>query len=51
VNLSTCGGTGLPPKKVKNKSIIGNGFIFSLKINPSERIYFWTQKVKFVFDR
>jgi hypothetical protein len=50
VNLSTCGGTGLPPKKVKNKSI-GNGFIFSLKINPSERIYFWTQKVKFVFDR
>jgi hypothetical protein len=32
--LSTCGGTGLPPKKGKNKSI-GNGFIFSLKINPS----------------
>jgi hypothetical protein len=48
--LSTCGGTGLPPKKVKNKSI-SNGFIFSLKINPSERIYFWTQKVKFVFHR
>jgi hypothetical protein len=47
--LSTCGGTGLPPKKVKNKSI-SNGFIFSLKINPSERIYFWTQKV-FVFHR
>ena len=21
VNLSTCGGTGLPPKRVKNKSI------------------------------
>ena len=45
MNLSTCGGTGLPPKKVKNKSI-GNGFIFSLKINPSERIYFGIQKVK-----
>jgi hypothetical protein len=48
--LSTGGGTGLPPKTVKNKSI-GNGFVFSLKINPSERIYFWTQKVKFVFHR
>jgi hypothetical protein len=46
--LSTCGGIGLPPKKGKNKSI-GNGFIFSLKINPSERIYFGIQKVKLIF--
>ena len=48
--LSTCGGIGLPPKKGKNKSI-GNGFIFSLKINPSERIYFGIQKVKLIFHR
>jgi hypothetical protein len=46
--LSTCGGIGLPPKKGKNKSI-GNGFIFSLKINPLERIYFGIQKVKLIF--
>jgi hypothetical protein len=48
--LSTCGGTGLPPKKVENKSI-GNGFILTLKINPSERIYFGIQKVKLIFHR
>jgi hypothetical protein len=48
--LYTCGRTGLPPKKVENKSI-GNGFIFSLKINPSERIYFGIQKVKLIFHR
>jgi hypothetical protein len=37
-------------KKVKNK-FIGNGFILSLKINPSERIYFGIQKVKLIFHR
>ena len=46
--LSTCGGTGLPPIKVKNESI-GNGFILTLKIYPSERIYFGIQKVKLIF--
>jgi hypothetical protein len=49
VNLSTCGGTGLPPKKVKNKSIGEMDLFLELKNKSIGEDLFWDTKSEIDF--